>query len=147
MRTIKNLLDEKGYDIWFTAPDTLVYDALKIMADKDVGALLVMEREWLVGIFSERDYARKVILKGRSSKEILVRDIMTYYIIYGHPNQTIEHCLGLMTEKRIRHLPILEEDKAIGVISIGDLVKAIIAEQKVLIGKLESYILQHTSIT
>ncbi|HEY5670031.1 MAG TPA: CBS domain-containing protein [Anaerolineales bacterium] len=146
MRTVKSLLDEKGNEIWSTTPDAKVIEALQILAEKDVGALLVLDGEKLVGIFSERDYARKVILKGRSSKEIPVRDIMTYHVIYGHPSQTVEQCLELMTEKHVRHLPILEDDQLIGIVSIGDLVKAIIAEQKKLIARLERYILQRTSL-
>ncbi len=146
MRTVKSLLDEKGNEIWSTNPDAKVIEALQILAEKDVGALLVLDGEKLVGIFSERDYARKVILKGRSSKEIPVRDIMTYHVIYGHPSQTVEQCLELMTEKHVRHLPILEDDQLIGIVSIGDLVKAIIAEQKKLIARLERYILQRTSL-
>jgi len=147
MRTVKSLLDEKGYDIWTTTPDTLVFDALEVMADKNIGALLVLDGDNLVGIFTERDYARKVILKGKSSKEIPVRDIMTYRVVCGHPDQTIEKCLELMTVERIRHLPIVENNKIIGIVSIGDLVKAIIIEQKALISQLERYILQHASIT
>jgi CBS domain-containing protein len=147
MRTVKSLLAEKGYNIWFVTPDTLVFDALKVLADKDVGALLVKQEEKLVGIFSERDYTRKVILKGKSSKETRVREIMSYQVIFGYPSQTIEQCLELMTEKHIRHLPILDDDQLLGILSMGDLVKAIIAEQKKLIGQLERYILQYTSIT
>ena len=146
MTTVKSLLDEKGYDIWYTTPDAKVIEALQVMAEKDLGALLVLDGYKLVGIFSERDYARKVILKGKSSKEIPVRDIMTYHVIHGHPGQTIEQCLELMTVKHVRHLPILEDDQLIGIVSIGDLVKAIIAEQKKLIARLESYILQKTSL-
>jgi CBS domain-containing protein len=147
MRTVKSLLAEKGYNIWFVTPDTLVFDALKVLADKDVGALLVKQEEKLVGIFSERDYTRKVILKGKSSKETRVREIMSYQVIFGYPSQTIEQCLELMTEKHIRHLPILDDDQLLGILSMGDLVKAIIAEQRKLIGQLERYILQYTSIT
>ena len=147
MRTVKNLLDQKGYAIYYARPDTLVIDALKIMAEKDVGALLIFDGEKLVGLFSERDYARKVILTGRSSKEIPVKAIMTSKVVHGNPKSTIEQCLELMTEKRIRHLPIKENDVVIGVVSIGDLVEAIIAEQKLLIAKLERFILQNSSLT
>ena len=146
MRTVKSLLDEKGNEIWYTTPDAKVIEALQILAEKDVGALLVLDGKKLVGVFSERDYARKVILKGKSSKEIPVRDIMTYHVIHGHPSQTIEQCLDLMTLKHVRHLPILEDGQLIGIVSIGDLVKAIIAEQKKLIARLERYILQRTSL-
>jgi CBS domain-containing protein len=147
MRTIKRLLKEKGYHIWSTTPDTLVFDALKLMAEKDIGALLVLDRGKLVGVLSERDYARKVILKGKSSRNIPVRDIMSYNVIYTNPDQTIQACLELVTAKRIRHLPVIENEKLIGIVTIGDLVNAIIAEQKELIQQLESYILQNTSLT
>ena len=147
MRTIRRLLNEKGYQIWSTTPDTLVYNALRLMAEKDVGALLVLQDEELVGILSERDYARKVILKGKSSQNIPVKDIMTYHVICTSPDQTIQACLELMTEKRIRHLPVIENDGLIGIVTIGDLVNAIIAEQKALIRRLEGYIQEYTSLT
>ena len=147
MRTIRRLLNEKGYQIWSTTPDTLVYNALRLMAEKDVGALLVLQDEELVGILSERDYARKVILKGKSSQNIPVKDIMTYHVICTSPDQTIQACLELMTEKRIRHLPVIENDELIGIVTIGDLVNAIIAEQKALIRRLEGYIQEYTSLT
>ena len=147
MRTIRRLLNEKGYQIWSTTPDTLVYDALKLMAEKDVGALLVLQNGKLVGIMSERDYARKVILKGKSSKEIQVKDIMNYHVVCTNPDQTIQTCLELMTNKHIRHLPVIEKDELIGIVTIGDLVKAIIAEQEALIRRLEDYIQEYTSLT
>ncbi len=146
MRTVRDILKSKGHDVWSTTPDSLVFDALKIMAEKDVGALPVLHQGKLVGMFSERDYARRVILKGRSSKEITVKDIMTYEVITAHPDNPVDKCLELMTEKRIRHLPIVENERLIGLVSIGDLVKAIIAEQKELISRLEDYILQHISL-
>ncbi|RME49009.1 MAG: CBS domain-containing protein [Chloroflexi bacterium] len=140
MKSVRQLLEAKGYDVWSIAPDASVYDALKLMAEKDVGALLVMEGEKLVGIISERDYARKVILKGKSSMQTPVREIMTSKVISVRPESTIGECMALMTDKRIRHLPVLEGDQVVGVISIGDVVKTIISEQEFLIQQLENYI-------
>jgi CBS domain-containing protein len=139
MITVHHLLQDKR-DAWSVSPETIVYDALKLMAEKNIGALLVLERDKLVGIFSERDYARKVILKGKSSREIMVKEIMTEEVLYVRPDQTIEECMALMTAKRIRHLPVLEGGKVVGVISIGDVVKAIISEQEFTIKQLENYI-------
>ena len=140
MKTIRQLLESKGHDIWSISPDATVYDAIKMMAEKEIGALLIMDGSRPVGILSERDYARKIILKGRSSRETKVRDIMTADVIFADTDQSIEGCMALMTNKRIRHLPILDEGKLIAVVSIGDLVKCIIAEQKFVIEQLESYI-------
>ena len=140
MKTVTQLLRTKGSDILSVAPDTWVFDALQLMADKNVGALLVVEGESLVGVFSERDYARKVILKGKSSKEIPVREIMSTHVLYVRPQQTIEDCMALMTDKRVRHLPVLDDEKLVGVISIGDVVKEIIAEQEFMIEQLQNYI-------
>ena len=140
MKTLKQLLEAKGRGVYSIAPDALVFDALKLMADKGVGALIVMEGGRIAGILSERDYARKVILHGKSSHDIQVRDIMTSKIITVHSGQTVEECMGLMTEKRIRHLPVTEGERLIGVLSIGDLVKEVIAEQQRTIEQLESYI-------
>jgi CBS domain-containing protein len=140
VKTVKQLLDSKGHDIWSIAPNASVYDAIELMAEKGVGALVVLDDEWPVGIVSERDYARKVVLKERSSTETKVSEIMTTSIIYARPDQTIEECLSTMTEERIRHLPILEGEKLVGMLSIGDLVKATIAEQQLLIEQLEHYI-------
>ena len=117
-----------------------MYEAIELMAEKVVGALLVMEGSNVVGVISERDYARKVILKGRSSKETRISEIMTTRVIYVRPDHTLEECMALMTEKRIRHLPVLDAGNLIGVLSIGDLVKAIIAEQKFIIDQLTHYI-------
>jgi len=147
MKTIGQLLQIKGHDVWSIAPDAPVYDAIKLMANKGVGALLVLEAGKLVGIVSERDYARKVILKGKTSKGTPVKDIMTPHVIYTSPDQTIEKCMALMTAKHIRHLPVLEGDQLVGIVSIGDLVKAIISEQATLIQQLENHILEYTSIT
>ena len=140
MSTVKEILRTKGPEVWSIAPDATVYGALKLMADKNVGAVLVMEANNLVGILSERDYARKVILHGKSSKNTLVREVMTERVIYVRPEQTTEECMALMTDKRVRHLPVLEDDLVIGVISIGDVVKSIISEQGFLIEQLEHYI-------
>jgi CBS domain-containing protein len=122
------------------APSVLMFDALKLMAEKNIGALVIMEGETIVGVLSERDYARKVVLLGRSSKETLVREVMTYPVLYVGPQQSTEECMALMTEKRLRHLPVLEDGKLIGLISIGDLVKDIISEQNFVIEQLQSYI-------
>src|SRR5512138_3208188 len=127
---VSDILVVKGRNVWSIEPGTSVYDAMKLMADKGIGALIVGEGERVVGIFSERDYARKVILEGRSSRTTAVRQIMTSHVLYAEPNQTIEECMVIMTDKHIRHLPVLEGGRLIGVISIGDLVKAIISEQQ-----------------
>jgi CBS domain-containing protein len=133
-------LRAKGHEVLTVAPETPVFDALQVMAERNVGALCVVEGAHLVGVFSERDYARKVILKGKSSKEIRVREIMSSHVLYVGPEHTIEECMALMTDKRVRHLPVLEEDRLVGVISIGDVVKAIISEQEFIIEQLQSYI-------
>jgi CBS domain-containing protein len=140
MHTVRQCLKTKGDAIWSIRPAASVYDALQLMADKDIGALLVLEGEQVVGIFSERDYARKVILHGKTSRETLVRDIMTSQVIFVNIDQSIEDCMGLMTNKRIRHLPVLDGEKLVGVISIGDVVKEIIAEQEFVITQLGNYI-------
>ncbi|HEY7318316.1 MAG TPA: CBS domain-containing protein [Candidatus Binatia bacterium] len=140
MKKVKDILEIKGHNVWSIEPDALVYDAMKLMADKGIGALLVMEGARLVGIISERDYARKIILQGRSSRSTNVQEIMTSRVIYTEPGQNIEECMALMTEKRIRHLPVMVGGEVCGVISIGDLVKAIITEQKFIIEQLERYI-------
>jgi CBS domain-containing protein len=141
MTTVRHILEIKGYDVWKTTPDTTVYDALRLMADKDVGALLVMDNDQLVGIVSERDYARKIILHGRSSRDTLVSDMMTRVVYTIHPAQTVQECMELMIDKRIRHLPVIEEGRVMGVISIGDVLKDIIYQQKVSIKSLESQLL------
>lgn len=140
MKTVSQLLQQKGYNIWSIAPDTTVYNALELMAYKNIGAVLVMDGENLVGILSERDYARKVILKARFSRDTLVREIMTEKVVCVRPDQSVEECMALMTAKRIRHLPVTEGSKVIGVISIGDAVKAVISEQEFIIEQLENYI-------
>jgi CBS domain-containing protein len=140
MTRVRDILAVKGRDVWSIGPNASVYDAMKRMADKGIGALLVMEGAKLVGIISERDYARKVILQGRSSRTTAVHEIMTTRVAYAEPEQNIEECMALMTEIRIRHLPVIEAGEVRGVISIGDLVKSIIAEQKFIIEQLERYI-------
>src|SRR5437879_8629465 len=137
---ISAILERKGREIWSVAPQGTVFDAIRLMSSKNVGALLVLERERLVGIISERDYARKVILKGRSSRETQVKEIMTSPVIFVTPKHTVDECMSIMTNNRIRHLPILECEKVVGIISIGDLVKWIISEQEQTIHQLESYI-------
>lgn len=140
MKRVREILEVKGHDVWSVEPEVSVFDAIRLMAEKAVGALLVIQDGKLVGIISERDYARKVILQGRSSKTTPVSKIMTRRVIYAQPEQNIEECMALMTEKRIRHLPVLDQDQLVGVISIGDLVKSIIVEQKFIIEQLEKYI-------
>jgi CBS domain-containing protein len=140
MKSVRQLLEAKGYDVWSIAPDSSVYDALKLMAEKNVGALVVLEGEKLVGIISERDYARKVILKGKSSMATPVSEIMTSKVVYVRPENTLGECMVQMTDKHIRHLPVVVDDRVIGIISIGDVVKTTISEQELLIQQLESYI-------
>jgi CBS domain-containing protein len=140
MKTVKQILRDKGSQVLSIQPDALVYDALKLMAEKDVGALLVLEKGRLVGIISERDYARKVVLKGRSSLDIPVRDIMIERVMFVRPEQTVDECMALVTEKHVRHLPVLVGDRVVGIVSIGDLVKASIDEKNFIIKQLENYI-------
>jgi CBS domain-containing protein len=147
MQTIRKILSEKGSDVWSTSPGATVYEALQLMADKDVGALPVLDHGKLVGIFSERDYARKVILLGKTSRKTFVREIMTPHVVYATPDMTNEQGLTLMTAKHIRHLPVVESEEMTGMVSIGDLVRSIISEQKEMITQLEQYILHYTSIT
>ena len=138
--TIDEILNYKGHNAWCISPDATVFDAIQLMADKNVGALLVTHENKLVGIISERDYTRKVVLKGRSSKQTPVRDILSGQVIHVTPNQTIEECMRLMTDHRIRHLPVLDGDKIVGLVSIGDLVNWIISAQSSTIHQLQTYI-------
>ena len=140
MTSIGHLLEQKGSQVWSIPPDATVYDALRLLTERDIGALLVIRGEQLVGILSERDYARKVILKGKSSMKTTVNEIMTERVIVIEPQHTIEEAMALMTEKHLRHLPVIEEDKVIGLVSIGDLVKAKITDQRYMIEQLERYI-------
>ncbi len=140
MITVKQLLDKKGHEVYSIQPGDTVYSALEKMADKDVGALMVLDGNKLVGIFSERDYARKLILHGKSSKESKVQDFMSTTLYTVNPSDSIYHCMALMTDKRVRHLPVLDQNEIVGLISIGDVVNAIISEQKAIIKDLEDYI-------
>lgn len=140
MRTVNQLLRQKSKEVYSVTPNTTVFDTLTLMAEKGIGAVVVLEDEKLVGIMSERDYARKIILKGKSSKETLVSEIMTSKISVVGLENTVEECMVLMTEKRIRHLPVIKNKKVLGLISIGDVVKDIIEEQQFLIKQLEMYI-------
>ena len=140
MKTIKEILQSKPLGVLSISPEASVLDALRLMAEKEVGALVVLDNERLAGIFSERDYARKVILHGKSSKDTSVREIMTSKVVYVRPEQSVEECMALMTDKRIRHLPVLQENRVIGIISIGDVVKEVISEQRFVIEQLEQYI-------
>ncbi len=141
MKTVSYILKNKGSEVSFVSPDIMVRDALKIMAEKNIGAIVVMNNERLVGIFSERDYARKIVLKDKSSKTTPISEIMTSDdLITVKPSTSIDDCMVLMTDRRIRHLPVVENDKLLGVISIGDLVKHIIEDQKITIENLQNYI-------
>ena len=140
MKSIRQLLQAKGAAVFSIAPDARVIDALKLMAEKEIGALVVIDRGRLAGILSERDYARKVILKGKSPHDIPVREIMTEKVLTVQPGQSVEECMALMTAKRVRHLPVVEGERLIGLLSIGDLVKEVISEQEQTIRELESYI-------
>jgi CBS domain-containing protein len=140
MKLVRDLLAVKGNDVWSVTPETKVFDALRLMAEKRVGAVLVLEKDDLVGLFSERDYARKVILLGKSSKETPVKEIMSSKIVSVRPDQTTDECMSLMTDNRIRHLPVMKDGKLHGIITIGDVVKAVIAEKEDVIEQLEHYI-------
>ena len=140
MKTVEDILHAKGSDIYSVRPDDTVYDAVRLMADKGIGSVLVMEEDRLVGILTERDYARKVVLDGRSSKEMRVTEVMTKKVLCVSPERTVDECMALMTDKRARHLPVLDHKRVVGVVSIGDLVKAVIHEQKILIDQLQNYI-------
>ena len=140
MTTVRQLLDQKGRETYSINPDATVYDAIAKMAEKDIGSLVVMDGDKIVGVITERHYARNVVLKGKTSPATPVEAIMDKLVFVVQPEHSIEQCMALMTEKRIRHLPVVENEKLIGVISIGDLVKSIIGDQQFTIGQLEHYI-------
>ncbi|MCU7931161.1 MAG: CBS domain-containing protein [Candidatus Thiodiazotropha sp. (ex Codakia rugifera)] len=140
MHTVNQLLQSKGFDVVTIDLNASVFEALKLMAEKGIGSLVVLENGSVAGLFSERDYARNIILKGRTSKETSVEEIMTRHVIVITPQQSVEECMAIMTDKRVRHLPVMQDEKLVGIISIGDLVKAIIEEQQFVIEQLVSYI-------
>ena len=140
MKTVRDILNSKGHEVWSVTSADSVFEAVKLMAEKSVGALLVMDEGKLVGIITERDYARKIILAGKSSRNCVVGDVMTRKVLCVTPERAVDECMALMTDQRARHLPVLEQKQVIGVISIGDLVKAMISEQQFLIDQLQHYI-------
>ena len=140
MPSILQVLANKGSRVWSISPDATVFAGLTLMADKNIGALLILENDRPVGIMSERDYARKIILEGRSSRDTKIRSIMTTRLVRVHPSDTVEHAMGLMTREHIRHLPVMDGDSVLGLVSIGDLVKAMINQQQFTIEQLERYI-------
>jgi CBS domain-containing protein len=140
MTTARHILEEKGHQVWSVHPGDKVYDAIKMMADKDVGSLVVLDGSKIVGIVTERHYARNVFLKGRASPQTRVDDIMERNVVFVGPDQSIEECMALMTAKRLRHLPVIEHGDLLGIVSIGDLVKSIISDREFVIEQLEHYI-------
>lgn len=142
MSVVRNVLHAKGTDVWSVRPECTAFEALQLMAEKNIGAVLVLDGERLAGVFSERDYARKVILVGRSSRDTPVGALMTEKVLSVAPHDTVKHCLNLMTEARVRHLPVVEDEKLVGVVTIGDVVKHVISEQADTIQSLEQYIKQ-----
>jgi CBS domain-containing protein len=140
MKSVAAILNSKGPDIWSVVSSDTIFNAVQLMADKNIGSLLVMDDDKLVGIVTERDYARKVILEGKSSKDSTVNEVMVTHMLCVSPEQTVDECMALMTDKRVRHLPVLHEKRVVGVVSIGDLVKAVISEQQVIIEQLQDYI-------
>ena len=140
MTLVSQILKNKGNEVWSVRPDHTVFEAVKLMAEKGVGALVVMDGEKMVGIISERDYARKIILEGKASRDTPVSEIMTSKVMYVSPERTVDECMALMSDKRARHLPVLDSDRVVGMLSIGDLVKATIDEQQVMIDQLKQYI-------
>jgi CBS domain-containing protein len=144
--TVASILQSKGHDVWSVSPDESVFQAISLMADKGIGALVVIAAETLVGIISERDYARKVVLHGKSSKDTPVRDIMTSPVVSVSPDQTVDECMRLVTTRRIRHLPVVQSEKVVGVVSIGDLVQRVISTQGETIQYLQEYIVGRCSV-
>lgn len=141
MQTVRQLVNSKAHRLLSIQPDNTIYDALRKMSEHDVGALIVLQDKKLVGIFSERDYARKVILEGKTSKQTLISEIMTKQVICVSPDRTADECMALMTEKRVRHLPVIENKLVVALISIGDVVREMISDQKQTISQLEQYIM------
>ena len=140
MTIVSQILQGKGNQVWTVTPDRIVYETLELMADKNIGAVLVLEEGQIAGIFSERDYARKVVLRGKSSRHTVVREVMTSPVISIRPNVSIDKCMRLMTDKMFRHLPVVDDAQLVGIISIGDVVRAVINEQEIIINHLEDYI-------
>ncbi len=140
MDTVRELINSKGHEVWTIEPDATVLDAIQKLADHNIGSLVVIEDGKPVGMFTERHYAREVFLKGRHSPTTLIREIMSTHVIYASPDQSIEECMAVMTDKRIRHLPVLDHEKLVGIVSIGDLVKSKIADQEFIIEQLTHYI-------
>jgi CBS domain-containing protein len=140
MTTVRHVLDQKGHHVHFIHPDASVFDALKMMAENNIGSLVVLEDGKLVGVITERHYAREIILKGRTSPGTLVRDIMSTKVIYARPDQSVEECMAVMTARAVRHLPVLEGARLVGIVSIGDMVKSVIDDQKFIIEQLEHFI-------
>jgi len=138
--TLSEVLDAKGRNVWTVSPQSSAYEALELMAEKEVGALVVIDQGKVIGMFSERDYARKLVLKGKSSKETPVAEVMTEPVCYVLPWTSLSECMTLMTNKHVRHLPVLDGDKLVGIVTIGDVVKAIISEQEFVIRELKSYV-------
>lgn len=137
---VRDVIKAKGHDVFSIGPDASVFDALTLMADKNIGAVLVVDGERTLGIFTERDYSRQVVLKGRASRETPVRDVMTARVVYVTPDQSMDDCMAIMTSKRCRHLPVVEAGQLVGVLSVGDVVKAVISDKQFLIEQLENYI-------
>lgn len=140
MPTVKEILDGKGREFWSVSPATSIYEALRLMADKEIGSVLVVSGTEVKGLFTERDYARKVALDKDTSPDTPVEQIMTTQVLVTRPDQSVDECMALMTEKRVRHLPVVSDGEIVGVVSIGDLVKAVISEQRFIIAQLENYI-------
>ena len=138
--TLSEILDRKGRNVWSVSPTNTAYEALELMADKDVGAVVVIDADKVIGMFSERDYARKVILMGKSSRETAVSELMSGDVCFVHPWNNISECMNMMTERRFRHLPVIDNDKLVGIVSIGDVVKAVISEQEYQINELKGYV-------
>ena len=140
MTTVKHVLDKKGHEVRFIHPSASVFDALRVMAEHNIGSLVVLEDGKLVGVITERHYAREIVLKGRTSQETLVRDIMSTKVIYARPDQSVQECMAVMTARAVRHLPVLEHGQLVGIVSIGDMVNSVIGDQKFIIEQLEHYI-------